>query len=527
MYRWLLPKPLWTKDRSAFDTSFWPLTEDQEGKYLVVRESSVQPGPVLKQTTLAVLDQRTGKTLYETPAEFGEIDEECDAPRIVGDNIWRIKRGGYSELRRWRFKTDLSEEVIHTWPGIPDSGHYFDWSQDKRRLLLQKNALRYEPYVIAMQPDLFMRACMAALDAKLLPRLTSWESWELPLDDNAKLKFHGRWSPHFSRWGEYGNLSADGKYIAFGDIFNGSYRSRIGHQKTLQGEALLDVFRVQPAGCLIYDTSTGKLQHHLKVPNYFFLRPKWFGNTLLTVGHAADGRVVQPDEIVKHPTTTGFVFYWLTKERNVAYRIDQQSITPISLPDELTDSHLYATVVNHALALEKLEKDSSDVYLLKTHADSLQVELELRQIPQLDSFGRSWMLPGCNQIISDTSPPPDPLDSMRAWIGKIPWLADWVSIRQMGVNFAFLHSPTTTRPHGIALGQVCCNYNKPDLHHLYLMSLSFDEDGYESAKTLSCYAMPMQFYSTWLSIGAGLVVMVLGLVVLTRRAVRRSWVVQT
>lgn len=521
MYRWLLPKPLWTKDQSAFDTAFWPLTEDQEGKYLVVRETSVRPGPVLKQTGLMVLDQRTGKTLYETPADFGETDDECDAPRILGDSSWRIKGTVGHELRRWRFKTDLPEEVIHTWAGSSGVYHHFDWSQDRHRLLVQTQ-FHYQRYLLALQSDFILRAWFATLYNSTLPSFTWCECWELPIDENSKAKCHARWSPHCSRWGDFGNLSADGKYMVYGDsFFYGSYRSRIGLQQTLQGEALLDVFRQQPAGCLIYDTSTGKLHQHVTMPNYFFDRPFWFKNTLFSKGFATDGRLARSEELL-HPTTTGFVFYQWTTDKNVAFHIDQQNVTPISLPAELTDGHLYATVVNHALALEKLEMDSSDVHVLKGHANSLQVELELRQIPHLDSFGRSWMLPGCNQIISDTSSPPDPLDSVRAWVSKIPWLADWASTRQMGVHFAFLHSPTTARPYGIALGQVCCNYNKPDLHHLYLMSWSFEEDGFDCPKVLSCYAMPMQFYSTWWSIGAGLVVMVFGLVVLTRRVVRRS-----
>ena len=64
------------------------------------------------------------------------------------------------------------------------------------------------------------------------------------MDDNDVPHFLGRWFPHWSRWGEFGTPSPDGKLIAFTDTFPHklSYRHQIGEQKALKGEALLDVF---------------------------------------------------------------------------------------------------------------------------------------------------------------------------------------------------------------------------------------------------------------------------------------------
>jgi hypothetical protein len=241
----LTQQPLWTLDRTSLDTVFLPLTESSDGKYLIAMERTVKTGEARKQPALVVLDQRTGKVLHETVDTANLSEFGADDFRLRGDTLWRVhyKSPGYLELRRWRFTKKENEQVVHTWSNEEDRIISVDWAQDSRRIILQHRA-SYLPILYlplnGISPPWHFAPLFRYSDLDV-----SWiESWEIPADDHAKPQFLGRWSPHYSRWGELGKLSDDGKLIAFPDKFSfkWNYKPRIGNQKSLKGEPLLISF---------------------------------------------------------------------------------------------------------------------------------------------------------------------------------------------------------------------------------------------------------------------------------------------
>jgi hypothetical protein len=368
-----------------------------------------------------------------------------------------------------------------------------------------------------------MRTCFAVFTKDVDFSISWWESWAIPVDDNDVPRFLGRWFPHCSRWGELGTLSPDGKLIAFTDKFphHLTFRHQIGEQKTLKGEALLDVFRKKPAGCLLYDTSTGELKHHLNQPGYFYLRSCWYGNTLLHVGYETDERIVTPEEIY-HPTVNGFVFYSLANEKNIGHQFTDNQVLPVTWPEELAHCDLYVGVVNKVLAVEKVTGlEGSDVFMLKQDGQALLIQHEFRKVCHVDWFSSVWMHEGCDQMFALEMPEPGPLSVLSGWLNKLPWFKNWNP--DEGEDWRavyYLYTPRTQHRYGKPLGQACLNPNKSNLKHLYLMSFEADETDDRTYRTLSCFNMPYVLHSPWWGIGTGIVTTLLAWIWLYIRKIK-------
>ena len=246
-------------------------------------------------------------------------------------------------------------------------------------------------------------------------------------------------------------------------------------------------FRKKPAGCLIYDTSTGELKHHLKQPGYFYLRSCWYGNTLLHVGYETDDRIVTPQEIY-HPTVNGFVFYSLANEKNIGHQFTNNQILPVTWPEELAHCYLYVKVVNQVLAVEKvIEEGQSDVFMLRQQGQTFLIQHELRKVCHVEGFSSVWMKEGCDQMFALEMPLPDPLSVVRGWLSKLPWFKNGNADDGTDYRSQLSVYTQTQDQSGKLLGQACLNANKPNLKHLYLMSSVADEDGDRTDKTLSCF----------------------------------------
>lgn len=272
--RWLQPKSLWSKLVSEQDTIFWPLTEDENGKYLVAWESPSRPGPVLESNpVLAVLDQRTGAVLHSTPHHDQKLPISYFVPRIHQRVIWRVKDAespteNVLELRSWHFEKDNAEKVVHRWRCPNYIYIHVDWSKNSQVLLIRYH---FPPLLLmlAAEPNIMFKWLIYHAQTEGGFYASWYESWKIPESENGTATMLARWTVPWTRWQEYAELSPDGRYAAVTECLSteSNVIRKLSGQREVHGQQLLRAFTDPPYGTLLFDTATGKQQYHFQDPS--------------------------------------------------------------------------------------------------------------------------------------------------------------------------------------------------------------------------------------------------------------------
>lgn len=526
---WLVPIPLWSKHITPFDTFFWPLAEDAEGKYLLAFEGYAKTGPTKKQNlSLAILDQLNGNVLYEVKRTYdGEFEfEEEYLPRFINQSVWRLRHSAKQEvleLRRWRFLNNASEEKVQQWPYPHDSYYHASWSANNETLML-RFSFRFMPLLLASNP-IHLAKCFWFAVKELREFKISWyETWKIPAQADQKPTMFARWTPHWSRWEGHAKLSPDGRWAALSDSDSSHHQwlKTLAGKQTLQGSEILWSYFQKPYGCLIYDAATGKQISQLHDPEKVYLNLVWYRDNLLIHGSSirADFKI-DVDHLVSKTKTEGDQFHRLRHDANVAFVFLDGKATSIQISPIMKENSFPFAVVNDELVVIE---GGFDTYAKIHICDIMDMQLCSKEYDtdaasiDADSY---WIHRKSKQLVSRLPPAGENVivSKLRKWTTGWPRLQSLLPDPHLtsDENRTIVIEPTTSSIRSFLIEHRCCNFGKPSLKHLYIVREQNNQMEGDFPSDLDAYALPLAFYSPWWAISAGIAITLLLWFLLTYR----------
>ncbi|MFO0811742.1 MAG: hypothetical protein U0796_00890 [Gemmatales bacterium] len=523
---WLEPKPLWRVPLPDKEIQI-PVCELPERQQVLVSKFKVGP---LDSSGLVLLDLRTGQLLHEIqPVTTLRFDSSIHPrPRwYQGCYYWLSTQGNNLRLWRWQPESGGKEEQVHQWKFHESFCSQVVWPEGSDTFMLVWN-WPWEIMASHLQRDPYLRVMMACcVEEAWSIRNWAMHAWKLPEAGQTQLQQVSRHQA--SHWEMCKPvLSDDGRWLA-SVRFRDYDRSHARRELSRLGNALVDIAKLEKvlplARSEIIITPTNAespiVQHAVEADS-LVQDAQWAGPYLFALGWKRKLIKTQPASQLLEQQEHQDVRTTLMEKVHWIFAWDGTTLKPLRLPTRWDPSDWkWHCQSNELVGTSKYAGSGlRSIVVMERYGDMLRVK---HMLADFRSDERGAYHAASQQVVTVHGIEPSNWErQVRGWAEKYPWLLSMADLlfprnRYETAIYDLISQQCVARWHH----QYAMNDIGPitprELSRLYTASYLGTGPENMLLLTLNCYAFPIVMWSPWWSKAAGILVVVVLWIVLTRR----------